>query len=290
MTQRRHKVLDLTIALIAVLTLMVALMPASAHATVVNGVEDCLNPDPTLDSDKDGFSNAEECGSIPVPGTGGASLSYCGTNPHTNLCVNPNEQDVVIYLFPASPSNIPGSPDILFDIVKTLGVTSHVFVNPTGVTQSNRQVTATQKGAVVFEDLNTNAIAMGQSKWGGPNLVTDVDTRIYTQKIICFVNQQYGLTTTACTDTSHADMYNQYIRRTFNHEVSHVLALTNHYDATLKNHYSDTQAYLMNKNVTVTKKGSTITWKIPTAYTSTEPQQDCYNVSVLNSSNNGVCQ
>src|SRR5437870_8726691 len=107
MTQRPCRYPKLALGLIAPLALLLAAIPISAHAVVVNGVENCVTPSTSVDTDGDGFSNAEECNGIIVLVTG-ASLPNCATSGRSrDQCVDPNGQDVVIFLLLASPTNLP---------------------------------------------------------------------------------------------------------------------------------------------------------------------------------------
>jgi len=268
--------LTMILASAIVLTLTLTIVPKQAKAAPVT----CPTAS-TVDSDGDGFTDAQECAGITlsvgntfldgrftiapcIPGVPAADRANC---------MDPNSRDAFVIVTRASPTRIPSDPYKFTSALQPaggLGITIHEI----STTRTDRRVTdvSPQLVARLRESLDTTDVILGSSNQG---IALDLAT-VFTQRIANFVNSVCvaGIT---CVDSNSAangvdttaEVIDLYIRHTIAHELGgHVLTLAPVYNARFGgNHYQSGTNVVMEQSLVYTKKGTKVTWYISTLYT-----------------------
>jgi len=214
-------------------------------------------PTSTLDSDGDGFSDAEE---------------FCGITLLDGALVsmNPNTKDLFIIVLPATPSRLPADPAEFISKPQAqggLGIITHL-IGPSQVPGPDRLVGLTQKAVSVTESSDTNGQVAGECPWGTANDPLALCV-VYTKKIEDFVTSVYA----SVGQAAPADVIVKYKKHTFAHEASHSMRVTKQtYDRCTggTHHYKSGTNTIMDCQVIYTVKGGVITWTIGNAYTGTD--------------------
>ena len=234
--------LPMILASAIVLALALIIVPKQATAQVV-----C----PTLstaDSDRDGFTDAQEClGIILIDGNafpnGTRTILSCtagGTAQDRSNCVDPNSRDAFVIVTRASPTRIPLDPykfTSALPSVGGLGITIHEINTSRTDRVVTNQIADGSIGAVLWpqlaarlrESLDTSDVILGSANQG---IALDSAT-VFTLRIANFVNS-VCVAGIACVDSNSAatgvdtapEVIELYIRHTIAHELGgHILTL-----------------------------------------------------------------
>lgn len=217
------------------------------------------------DSDNDGLSDAQEQAGITLGD--GTPYPPCTQGMDRTLCVDPATKDLFLILVPASGSLLPSNP--LEFVTKSqsqggLGIAVHLISQNQVLTGSDRNVTPSQKVVRVTEIVDTSASnVLGESDGcGTPNGMDNA--RIYTKRIIDFVNSKYTGAPQSLIDT--------YIKQVIAHEIGHTVGpLKSPYDANCGGyHYCTIQPPGTNVIMEQSVYYSGITFYIGTIYTTAD--------------------
>jgi len=179
---------------------------------------DCANASSTTDTDKDGFTDYQECNGIALTGGG----TFPGKNTPNRLTdrsqyLDPDTRDLFVILVPATPSSLPANPlEFVSKPVNQggLGLNVHV-ITPEQAPNRVVSLSSTQKAVRVTESLDvSNPNLLGISKPGTPNGL-DLAT-VYTQRI------KNSFTSILGTSPSQ-DLIDLHIKHTIAHEIGHMV-------------------------------------------------------------------
>ena len=271
-----------------VLVLGLITLPSSAWAV------SCPPPDLTTDTDKDGFTDAQECNGIMTLGTTPKFFPPCGVPvsgvlPHREDCVDPNSKDVfVIYNPAAAGSLLTALPNpfaalefscgasswcgalgvVRFTGLSTLGITVHQLTTTQAATTRLVTAVSTQKAVRVSESLDVSSVdILGNCQWGLP---TGLDScAVYTQRAMNFINSKCNLAQDTTTDRNQ--VFLAYATFLVIHEAGHSLGgLAAKYDAAFGGyHYPTTSGFVMSQAAQYDTLAGRCRWYIPSTWNPT---------------------
>ena len=290
--QRTTRSVNLTgiLASAIVLALALIIVPKQAMAATLATCPSPGTVDSGLDTDRDGFTDMQECSGITlIDGNrlpnGQLTILPCipgVTGPERSNCVDLNSRDAFVLVTRATLTKIPSNPYVFIlgsQLAGGLGTTIHeISTSRTDrlVTISSKQLAAhlveSLQPAISSTDPLINDVDLGRSNQG---MLLDYAT-VFTQRIADFVNSVCvaGIT---CVDSNVATngiatpqaVIDHYIRHTIAHELGgHVLTLAPVYNINFGgNHYQSGTYVVMEQSLKYTKKGTKVTWYISTTYT-----------------------
>lgn len=278
-----------------ILMMLLAYVPMAEAAA-------CPAANDTVDTDADGFTDAEECGggitlvdcsaamdtnsddyitANECTATVGEPIPSCSSTYSTGRCMHPDTKDLfVIMVYAETGSHIPANPFEYVSRLTTDGGPELMFVHEIKPHQAGklRYVTQSmaQKAVRITESLNIDGEILGAANYGtpmGPDLAI-----IYTQRIVNLVyektagNSVYLSKETSTTTPER--IKEVYIKHTLAHEIGHMVMLVPeafHNDRFGTYHWKTGTGYVMDQSVKMTKKGSKVRFFINDAYA--EPSQ-----------------
>jgi hypothetical protein len=267
-----RKPLSLYALLIAVIA-VVSLLLTQGTALAVVTCSPAMNQ--TTDTDKDGFTDYQECYGFSLPNGDPVYGKYNSVTDYTNLhncgqneiCLDPDNRDLFVILVYGSPTNIPSNPlEYVTNstTIKGLGLRAHI------VTQNQIDSSGSLKRGVVSspilqnavrvtEDLtNDSSLVLGASSVGTPN--GQDNATVFTQRIKNSI--------ISITGGADPTLVNNYIKHTIAHEIGHMVGpLAPVYNSNYGgNHYKTGTGTIMDQFVS--SKGTSI--NIGTGYSSTD--------------------
>jgi hypothetical protein len=210
---------------------LVVLSAMPAFAQNATSTFNCTDAAINLDTDLDGFVDADECA-----GLGG--LRVCdGTTTRAN-CIDPNGRDVFVLMVPSTTgTNFPADPlSLINQAVGGLNTAAHpVSTNHIGTGRTLLATNSTQKVVRVTESKLTGSGILGVCEWGTPNGLDDCT--VYTERA-------KGVATSMGLPA--ADV----IKWVINHEAGHAMNLTRAEDPTIGHHEPAGTGYVMQSAMT----------------------------------------
>lgn len=246
---------------LAALTLALGLAaPAWAQVSCAAVAADSI-----IDSDGDGFTDAQECAGISLDLGTAAAVSVVG---------DPNIKDAFVIFAPASASLLPSGYNpfatqthygVEFSGAQSLGLRVHVL-SPAQAA-ADRRVTAAsaQKAVKVAESLDTSGTILGNCQWGTP-LGLD-GCVVYTKRAQDFIASTCGsaaVRTPGGVSSTAADVLLAYSTYLILHETGHSLGgLAAEYNSRFGGyHYKPGAGFVMEQAVTYSVKGGICTFYI----------------------------
>jgi len=200
------------------LNMLLSQVPAQAAV-------DCPASSSTTDTDKDGFTDFQECNGITL--ADGTSFPGKSSQAAITVRLDPDTRDLFVILAPATPSSfLPANPlEFVSKPVSQGGLGLNVHVITATQAATDRTVcpnctlptgqTTKQKAVRVTESLDvSNPNLLGISKPGTPNGL-DLAT-VYTQRIKNSFTSILGT-------TPSQDLIDLYIKHTIAHEIGHMV-------------------------------------------------------------------
>jgi hypothetical protein len=284
---------------LAALAVLVGLtmLPTSASAV------DCANvpAGSTTDTDRDGFTDRQECDGITTLGTRPKTFPPCGA-PDANgvianraACVDLNSKDVFVIYKPLSsgslltgtdvPAGFPfapvayscrrsatdtsswcgGAAELRYDGFTALRITAHQLTPEEAASDRTVSSVSTQKAIRISESLDTSATdVLGYCSWGTP-LGLDGCT-IYTQRAKNFIDSKCN--TAKDNVTNRRAVLLAYANFLAIHEGGHALGgLTSVNDPSVGGyHYASSSNVIMAQAAEYSTQGKRCTWYIPSAF------------------------
>jgi hypothetical protein len=244
-----------------------------------------------VDSDGDGFTDAQECTGITTAGTTPKLFPTCnGILPRVD-CVDPNSKDVFIIYKPATTGSLlpvqfsPFGPltiscrrpnntswcgtasEIRFTGFSSLGLTVHQLAPAQAATTRQVSNVSAQKAVRVSESLDASSPdVLGYCQWGRPSGLDGCT--IYTTRARNFINAKCNAAGDAPTNTNRDQVFLAYATFLALHEAGHSLGgLAARYDAKFGGyHYPATSNVVMAQAVQYSTQGGVCTWHIPSAW------------------------
>lgn len=270
---------------LAALLLVSGLTANSAAAVDCNAVLNAQVPDFASDSDKDGFTDYQECSGITLafgPLVPSCVVASGSPPPERSTCMHPDSLDLFVIYAPAAQGSllVGGDPrteirepfktvsayGLTFLGLGALGVTIHQ-VSPQEVNE-DRTVTAlqleppnpllsAQKAVKVTEDLDTSGATLGYCQYGTPNGLGGC--AIFTQRIMNFINSTCVGLNIVQSDGTVSDaqsVFKAYTTHTILHEVGHTIGgLTSSYNSRYGGYHYSSGTIMEQYVVVTTKKG-----------------------------------
>ena len=228
-----------------------------------------------LDSDLDGFTDAEESAGITLADDNGnptVTVPPCvfTSGEDRNTCLDPATPDLFVIIAAAdTDSFIPVDPLALIYKATAnggLGVAVH-RLNPEDA-PTIRYVTPTQKAVRITENIDAapGEVILGIANQGTPNGLDRAT--VYTHRIANHVTDIY-----ASAGQSPPDGFiDEYIRHTIAHEIGHMTDLSVDYNRRFGGyHYKTGSEVLMEQSVVYSVKKDVVTFKLSTDFS--EPSQ-----------------
>ncbi len=276
--------------------LAVLLVQAPAHGDVTcppdpNSPEAVALGASNSDTDKDGFSDYDECYGITLMDQQTAScicgsVGCCGTVnpviPNRAIRLDPNTKDLFVILVRATelggthtyiPQPIPA--DYLSNLSNSLTqgglvVSPHVIKSTQATPDRvlNSTPPQTQKAVRVTEILDTSQTGLYGQSDGTTTPNGSDNSRVYTETINQLITSVYA----GAHTQPPAGLLDTYIRHTIVHEIAHSLGpLAPVYNSRFAgNHYKSGTKVEMDQFVYYTSKGSTVNFYIGTTFTSAD--------------------
>jgi hypothetical protein len=264
MRKRQNKKSSVLFWLIAVAAL--GLIMLLTHEPVRAAAGPCDSYSKTTDSDRDGFSDYDECNGINFAGTAGGSFpgwKDLGSYNDRSQYLDPNSADLFVILVPKPNgyfSSIPSPLEFLSNPRESggLGIAVHKIDNSRVASSPDRKVCGncqtgfnTQKSLRISENLdikNPKILASSPAQHGNPN---QTDTAVvYTERIRDFIELTCGcsdILTGQCLDCCDnatppacgGDLFYKYIKHSIVHEIGHQIMLTTTKDPNWNWHYPE---------------------------------------------------
>jgi len=215
--------------------LTLAPLPASAAVTCSSTM------DTTVDTDGDGFTDAQECFGIQLAGiapgaTAPRRIETCvNSNLPREACLDPNTKDLfVVYAPVLIGQSLLQSMGVLTPFAPTTAYeNTYRGFNPLGVTVHQLAITETatdrsvvanwpQKAVRIVEDLDATDITLGYCEWGTPN--GDDGCTVWTQRILNYINSSCAgsvIVTPSGVATTVPDVFRAYVTWVVLHETGH---------------------------------------------------------------------
>jgi hypothetical protein len=227
-----------------------------------------LCPAGALDTDLDGFCNAQETAGIALFGGG-------------VVVTNPNVRDlfvIIVRLDPScsaatDPTCIPrdaSATDLISAPPSSGGLGIAVHEISAAQAASDRRVSpdSTQKAVRITESALTSSSSFGDCNWGTPNGFDECV--IYPRTISSYVSRVCAGKSSCRLSTGEEGIpavVRRYVKHTLNHEIGHSLQLTALYTVRFNgNHQKVGAGVVMEQSSVYTDKGGRVTWYIATAF------------------------
>lgn len=263
MKDRSRREARTALGLVAVAALLAALVLAAPGQA---GAQVTCPTSSSLDFDKDGFTDQQECMSQNLaPG-----VTLFGATD-TTILLDPNNPDVFVILVPDISSRLPANPfSVLTKSVASggLGLSVHRITLGPGVTSRVALASSLQQAARCTEDnsLATSDV-LGESNWGTPNGLDECIVRMLaTENFVKSVYASNGFTVPSLCDACEA--LKAWVT---NHEFGHMVRLRLVYDASFAgHHYKTGGGYLHDQATTYRKTRTGILFSIPNVVSPTD--------------------
>lgn len=253
----------------------------------------------SVDTDGDGFTDAQECAGITTLGTtvtvngtptiiGQKTFPQCNGTQARQDCVDPASKDLFVVYVPAGTGSLLASGTatgianpfanqtvygVAFNGYAGLNVTVHVL-DGTQAPVDTRQVTgvSTQKAVVIVENLDASDLnTLAYCVWGRPNVAGQGICTIYSQRIWNSIGLACGslpIVTGSNTPSSANEAFKAYAIATILHEVGHsVGGLAPNYDSRYGGYHYAPGTIMEQYVVASTSKGN-CKFSIPNAFNS----------------------
>jgi hypothetical protein len=243
---------------------MLAVLPAAAEAG-------CPAATSTVDTDNDGFTDAQECAGIPLNQGSARSTTFpsCFTNNVRNslarsACLHPDEPDLFVALVPTATTLIPADP---FEYVRRLRTQQGLEIAVHQLTATQVKVStdpaldrlltsgSPQKAVRVTESAEglASGAVLGNATNGTPNTTGKVV--VWPVRILEHINQVRTAAGVVALPATDQLVVIPYIKQVIAHEMGHVLGpLANVSTKTASNyggkHYSPDDHVIMSQYVT----------------------------------------
>jgi hypothetical protein len=270
------------------------MLPSSAWAV------DCAQvpSGSTTDSDRDGFTDRQECDGITTLGTRPKTFPRCvadtsGVIQNRAACVDPDSRDVFVIYRPLSsgslltgtdvPAGFPFGPlqypctrsdgtswcgsagTLRYAGFTALGLTAHQLTPEEAASDRTVSSVSTQKAVRISESLDTSSPAeLGYCSYGTP-LGLDGCT-IFTQRAKNFIDTKCN--TAKDNVTNRRQVLLAYATFLAIHEAAHALGgLTSTNDPNVGGyHYASSSRVMMSQAAEYSTQGKRCTWYIPSAW------------------------
>jgi hypothetical protein len=243
------------------------------NQTPARAAVDCasVGPNDMTDTDKDGFTDYDECYGVTYAGSGSILGSQNCTYSDTTKCLNPDKPDLFVIWVPAAG----GYFDTLYTmnplefISGGLGIVTHILApNQAGADRTVCQSCAIptdqsirQKAVRVTEDLDVSTLdVFGQSNDGGtPN---DLDAgRVFTKRIHDYLYILDG------NNEPPPDVVYRYMKHTIAHEIGHSIKLRAKYTRNYGGyHYKSGTGWVMDQAISCPRNGTSVDLNIGTQF------------------------
>lgn len=233
-------------------------------------------PGTTADTDRDGFTDAQECAGITTIGTTPKVFPRCGAQAPGQECVDPNRKDVFVIYRPATTGSLLAalpSPfgnntflGINFTGLSGLGVNVHQLTPTQAGTDRRVSSVSVQKAVRVSESLSDGALTdpLGYCQFGTPQGLDGCT--VYTRRVTNFIASKCNLA--GDNVTNRAQVFLAYSTYVMLHELGHSLGgLAARYDAKFGGyHYAPTANLVMSQAAQYSTQGGRCTWFIPSVW------------------------
>jgi hypothetical protein len=264
--------------LAAIVTIALGVDAGAARAACT--VDPCAAANPNLDCDRDGLSDAEECGGLTIAGT------YYPRCPATDECLDPRVSDLFVKFEKATASAYTelGISDAaafgpITQPVSSGGLAMRVHVLPGSTllppigSNTQNAITSRQSALVVREVRGASTACPITAALGAINGITSVGgagvAQIFTQRIIDHVNcvyQSAGIANPNANAAAMADKIKM-IQHTTSHEATHANRLApESVDRFGGHHYKTGSGCVMDQATTYTARGGSVTFATSLAY------------------------
>ena len=272
MKKRKTRRYLLILGFLGLAVLLLNAGPLSTRARAV----DCPAVENSIDSDKDGFTDYQECYGITMYDDSLFPGRATSGNYSRDQRLDPDTPDLFVILRPASPSNLPANPLELVSRSQAeggLGVTVHVITDPSAPADRMVSPDSPQKAVRITEDLDPVGIILGEANQGTPNGLDNAF--IYTNHIIDFIDTTCA-EGSSCIDAgtgySGQALIDLYIKHVIAHEVGHMTMLAAEYNSRFGGyHYKAGSDVIMEQAEVFTIKKGVGTFYISQHYA--EPSQ-----------------